>query len=556
MTFEHPHLLWLLLVIPPALFALFWWGARKKQQLLTQFIQTRLLPALTVGISLRRRKIRMALFIIGVALLIVALAGPQHGYDLQEVQQRGLDIVVAIDTSKSMLTKDIAPDRLERAKLAALELMQDAASDRLGLVAFAGEGFLECPLTVDDTAFQQSVEALDVNSIPEGGTAIAGAIQTAESAFKENDAHKVIVLLTDGEDNVNEAAALAAAQNAATDGVKIFTVGIGTAAGGLIQITDANGNTDYVRDQNGDVVKSHLNETLLRQIAGATGGFYLPLRADTMDVLYDRGLAPLPKSEGPGKLIRQYHEQFYWPLTAAILLLVAELLLPERKKEAAVRNPQSPKSKAAAPVAAALIGMLLLPLASKASPASALREYQSGNFTNALAEYSQLAEVRTNDLRLVFNAGDAAYRATNYDLAQNLFSQAALSPDLRMQQQAYYNLGNTQFRMAEGAKDLDGLQAGLETAEKSYTRAADLNTNDVDAAYNLAFTRNVIEQIKEFRAMLLRAKREADTAVRQAEFHKALEIMLPLQKTIAAKQFQDFTKKLQEIDEIATPHQS
>ncbi len=556
MTFEHPHLLWLLLVIPPALVALFWWGARRKQQLLTQFIQARLLPALTVGISLRRRKIRMGLFIIAVALLIVALAGPQHGYDLQEVQQRGLDIVVAIDTSKSMLTKDIAPDRLERAKLAALELMQDAASDRMGLVAFAGEAFLECPLTVDDTAFQESVEALDVNSIPEGGTAIAGAIQTAENAFKENDAHKVIVLLTDGEDNVNEAGALAAAQNAAKDGVKIFTVGIGTAAGGLIQITDANGNADYVRDQNGDVVKSHLNETLLRQIAGATGGFYLPLHADTMDVLYDRGLASLPKTEGPGKLIRQYHEQFYWPLAAAILLLLAEVFLPERKKEAAVRNPQSAKSKAAAPVAAALIGMLLLPMASKASPASALREYESGEFTNALTEYSQLAQARTNDLRLVFNACDAAYRATNYDLAQNLFSQAALSPDLRIQQQAYYNLGNTQFRVAEGAKDLDGLQAGLETAEKSYARAADLNTNDVDAAYNLAFTKNVIEQIKEFRAMMLRAKREADTAVRQAEFHKALEIMLPLQKTIAAKQFQDFTKKLQEIDEIATPHQS
>ncbi len=556
MTFERPHLLWLLLVVPPALLALFWWGARKKQQLLTQFIQTRLLPALTVGISLRRRKIRMALFIFGVALLIVALAGPQHGYDLQEVQQRGLDIVVVIDTSKSMLTRDIAPDRLERAKLAALELLQDASSDRLGLVAFAGEGFLECPLTVDDTAFQQSVEALDVNSIPEGGTAIAAAIQTAEGAFKENDAHKVIVLLTDGEDNVNEAAALAASQNAAKDGVKIFTVGIGTPEGGLIQITDANGNTDYVRDQNGDVVKSHLNETLLRQIAGATGAFYLPLRADTMDVLYDRGLAPLPKSEGPGKLIRQYHEQYYWPCAAAILLLLVEMLLRERKKDTTARNSQSPKSEAAAPAAAALIGLLLLPMGSNASPASALREYQSGNFTNALAQYSQLAQTRTNDLRLVFNAGDAAYRATNYDMAQNLFSQAALSPDLRLQQQAYYNLGNTQFRLAEDSKDLDALQAGLETAEKSYTRATDLNTNDVDAAYNLAFTRNVIEQIKEFRAMLLRAKRDADTAVRQAEFHKALEIMLPLQKTIAAKQFQDFTKKLQNIDEIATPHQS
>jgi Ca-activated chloride channel family protein len=299
MNWEHLYLLWLLLVIPPALIAFYWWVARERQKLLAQFIEARLLPALTVGISQRRRKIRMVLMLLAVVALIIALAGPQHGFDLQEVEQHGLDIMVVIDTSKSMLTRDIAPDRLERAKLAAMELMQDAKSDRLGLVAFAGEGFVECPLTVDDSAFEQSVQVLDVNAIPEGGTAIAGAIETAETAFKQSVAQKIVVLLTDGEDNVNEADALAAAQQAAKDGIKIFTVGIGTKEGDFIQITDANGNTDYLRDPQGNVVKSHLNELLLQQIAAASGGFYLPLRADTMDVLYDRGLAPLPKTQGP-----------------------------------------------------------------------------------------------------------------------------------------------------------------------------------------------------------------------------------------------------------------
>ena len=155
-------------------------------------------------------------------MLIFALARPQYGFDLEKIEQRGLDIVVAIDTSKSMLAKDIAPDRLERAKLAALDLMQQAKADRLGLVAFAGDAFLECPLTIDDTAFQQSVQALDVNTIPQGGTAIASAINTALAAFKEGDHYKVLVLLTDGEDNVNEAAALEAAQNAAKDGLENF----------------------------------------------------------------------------------------------------------------------------------------------------------------------------------------------------------------------------------------------------------------------------------------------------------------------------------------------
>jgi Ca-activated chloride channel family protein len=558
MRFENPNLLWLLLVLPAALATLFWFANRQKQKLLAQFVSARLLPVLTTGISPARKKLRFAFLILAVAFLIVALARPQHGFDLEEVQQNGLDIVVAIDTSKSMLTTDIAPNRLERAKLAALELMQRAGADRMGLVAFAGDAFLECPLTIDNTAFQQSVQALNVNSIPEGGTAIAEAINTALTAFKEKGHHKALVLLTDGEDNDSETGALAAAQDAAKDGLKIFTIGIGTAAGDLIRVMDANGNSDYVRDEQGNVVKSHLNENLLQQIAGATGGFYLPLRgADTMDTLYERGLEPLPKSESSEKLIRHYHEQFQWPLGAAILLLLAEMFLPERSSQTANKpKVQSPKSKVEA-IAVILVALLLLPVAVKASLASALDDYKSGNFTNALTEFSRLAEIHTNDLRLVFNAGTAAYRATNFDAAQNLFQQATLSPDSKLQQQAYYNLGNVQFKIAKQAKDLDGLEQGFDAAAKIYERALVLNTNDVDAAFNLKFARGAAEQVRAIKAALLRAKSSADVAVQRAEFHRALEIMQGLAQNykIAEKQFEEFTKKLKDIDDIATPNQ-
>jgi len=340
MRFEHPQFLWLLLVLPPALLAFFWWAGRKRQRLLAQFIQARLLSALTVGISPVRQKIRLALLTLAVACLIIVLATPQWHFDWEKVEQRGLDIVVAIDTSKSMLAEDIAPNRLERAKLAALDLMQQARADRLGLVAFAGDAFLECPLTIDDTAFRQSVEALDVNTIPQGGTAIASAINAARTAFKEGDHYKVLVLLTDGEDN--DTGALEAAQNAAKDGLKIFTVGIGTAEGALLRVTDANGNSDYIRDPDGNVVKSHLNETLLREIAGATGGFYLPLQPNTMDTLYEQGIAPLPETESQERLVRRYHEQYHWPLLAAIGLLLAEMFLPERKRKKTILNNDRP----------------------------------------------------------------------------------------------------------------------------------------------------------------------------------------------------------------------
>lgn len=550
MRFEHLQLLWLLLVLPPALALFFWWSNRVRQRLLIQFVEARLLSSLTVGLSPARRKIRFALVILAVALLVVALARPQYGYDKEEVQQKGLDVIVAVDTSKSMLATDIAPNRLARAKLAALELMQRAKTDRLGLVAFAGQAFLECPLTIDNTAFQQSVDALDVNSIPEGGTALAEAINTTLSAFKEKDNHKALVLLTDGEDN--DEGALQAAQNAAKEGLKIFTVGIGTTEGALL-------DPNLVRDPDGNAVKSHLNETLLKQIAAATGGFYLPLRgANTMDLLYDNGLAPLPKAEGPARVIRRYHEQYHWPLAAALLLLLAEIFLPERR--ASVRR-HGLKASGAAPArprpatiaAALLLALAGWPAAVKASPATALHDYQSGNFTNALAEFTRVAAVQTNDLRLLFNAGDAAYRATNFDTAESLFSEATISPDLKLQQQAFYNLGNNQFQKARLAKDLDGIQDGLELAEKTYAKAVSLNTNDADALFNLQFTHSAVEQIKQIKEALRRAKSDADAAVRRAEFHRALEIMAPLQKTIAAKQFEDFTKKLKQIDDIANP---
>ncbi|MGA9777492.1 MAG: VWA domain-containing protein [Limisphaerales bacterium] len=557
MNHGQPQILWLLLVAPPALVVFSWWTSRQRQRLLAQFIQTRLLSALTLGISPARRKIRFGCLVLAVELLIWALARPQYGFDLQKVEQRGLDIVAAIDTSKSMLAEDIAPDRLERAKLAALDLMQRAKPDRLGLVAFAGDAFLECPLTFDDTAFQQSVQNLNVNTLPLGGTSLAAAIQTAQTAFKEGDHFKVLVLFTDGEDNVNSGEALAAAQAAAKAGLKIFTIGIGTTEGSLLRITDANGNSDYIRDPDGNVVKSHLNETLLRQIAAATGGFYLPLRgANTMEMLYERGLAPLPKSEGEERLVHRYHEQYQWPLAAAILLLLAEMFLPERKKSTS----RSPQSRIEAPVVAALMGVLLLPLAAKASPSSALREYNTGNYTNALEEFERLAQINTNDLRLVFNAGAAAYRATNYDEALNDFQMATLSPDLKLQEMAFYNLGNTLYRLGEmqfepDTEGLNAIEDRWQQALKSYEHAAVLNTNDADVAYNLAFVQQQIGLIVQLREAMRRAKLAADDAVRRNEYHRALEIMESLNNPIAAKKFQDYTRKLKDIDAIITPAQ-
>src|SRR6185369_3244022 len=165
-------------------------------------------------------KLRMALAGLAVIFLIMVLARQPWGFDWEEAKQRGLDVVIAIDTSRSMLADDVRPNRLSRAKLAALDLKKLAKTDRVGLVAFAGSAFLQCPLSFDDEAFRQSVNALDVNIIPQGGTALAEAIQTAQAAFKEkSDNHKVLVLFTDGEDH--DGHAVDAAKSAAAEGLII-----------------------------------------------------------------------------------------------------------------------------------------------------------------------------------------------------------------------------------------------------------------------------------------------------------------------------------------------
>jgi Ca-activated chloride channel family protein len=502
MKFAQPQFLWILLLALPLLAAFFYWSWRVKQKLIAQFVQARLLPTLTVGVSPARQKFRLALLAAAVAGVLAALAGPQWGFAWEEATQRGLDIIVAVDTSRSMLAADAAPNRLEKAKLAAFDLMRQAKEDRLGLIAFAGTAFLQCPLTLDEEAFRQSVAALNVGIIPQGGTALSEAIRTAQGAFeKGNNNHKVLILFTDGEDHDADVETLGAAKEAAEAGLNIFTVGVGTAAGELLRVPDEKGNMVFVKDEDGNVVKSHLNEPLLEQIATAAGGFYLPLLgANPMETLYSRGLAPLPKSESTTKLTRVYHERYHWFLGFAIVCLVAELLLPERVRSrraettGAVAHPGLGK-------AAAVLSLFLLPALASASTPGAFNKYQSGDYQGAFDEYNRLAGEKTNDYRLHYNAGTAAYRAQQLDDAEKQLGAALNSPDiaadLPTQEHAYFNLGNTLYHQGEPASDPKKKQERWEQAIANYSHALQLNTNDADARNNLAFVKKKLEELKQ-----------------------------------------------------------
>ena len=557
MQFEHPHLLWFALVLVPALIAFFWWTARVKQKLIGQFIAARLIDALTVGVSVGRQKTRVVLLIAAVVLAVLALARPQMGFSWEEARSRGLDIVVAIDTSRSMLATDVAPNRLRRAQLAALDLKRLARADRLGLVAFAGGAFLQCPLTLDDEVFRQSVDALDVNIIPQGGTALSEAIAAAKGAFKkDNDNHKVLVLFTDGEDHDGDA--LDAAKTAGKEGLRIFTVGVGTSGGELLRTVDVSGRSEFIKDADGNAVKSRLNEKLLQDMAQETGGFFMLLSgANTMNVLYERGLAPLPKGDLASQQIKRPHERFQWLLGIAIALLLAEVLLPERGKASTRSKPQ-----AAGAVTASLVALLLFLAATEAAHAStpaALKEYESGNFQSAQAGFEMLLAKKSGDARLHFNAGTAAFQSTNYTVALAHLNAALTNADVNLQQRTYYNIGNTLFRLGEASDAFAEKQKQWEQALKNYQNAVALRTNDVDAVFNVRFVNYKLAELREIQRLLAEArksKQRAEEAVKRRDYETALRIMAPVMTNSAtAKEMQDYVQRLQQIHEINKPPQ-
>jgi Ca-activated chloride channel homolog len=441
--------------------------------------------------------------------LFVALARPQAGYEWQETHRKGLELLFAVDTSKSMLAQDVKPDRLSRAKLAVHDLVDKLDGDAVGLLAFAGNAFLQCPVTLDYDAFRESLDALDTKVIPRGGTDIASAIREAEAVFKTRTAaEKILVLITDGEDLGGEA--IAAAKEVANNGVKIFAVGIGSTTGELVPIPSENGGTDFVRDASGQLVKSHLDEATLKQIAGATGGLYQPLgqQGEGLGEIYNQGLASFTRHDLSSRQAKVPLEQFHWALLAALACFISEMLIGTRRKVREAKIAPAPvKTKPAwvrrpATNTAAALGLaLLVAIATTrgALPQTAEQAYQQGEFAKSQKEYSAAAAKEPTKTELQFNAGSAAYKAGDLAQAATAFQNSLHTEQVPMQQGAYYNLGNTQFRLGQKTEKSNPKET-IETWEKavsSYDAALQIEPGDLQAKRNRDLVKNKIEQLKK-----------------------------------------------------------
>jgi len=492
MNLGAPNWLWAVAILP-LLVLLYAQAERRSAIKLREFVSPRLLPQLAGNVDRVRRAIRFAFVLLALALGIMAVAKPRWGYTYEDVKRRGLDLLFAVDTSRSMLSNDVAPNRLERVKLAAQDLITELQGDRAGLIAFAGRAFLQAPLTIDYDAAVESINDLDTKTIPEGGTNISEAITLATQTFgKSAMGNRALIIFTDGEelsgDAVNEA------KKAVDAGVKIFTVGVGTAQGSLIPV-EGKGEAGFVKDAKGQVVKSKLDENRLREIAQATGGIYLHLESgpQTMRQLYTNGLSRLRTAEIDARLSSRPIERYEWPLTGAIVALIASLFINDRKR---AQTPRRSPVKREVLVAASL----LFVAAAEVNAVSGIDLYNKGRYEDAYAQFQNDLQHNINPAdmpKMQFDAGVTAYKLRNYDKALEAFSQSLVGRSPRLQEKSRYNLGRTLEDRADFRQSNEDALKDLENAAQHYEQALKLDPQDEDAAERLEIVRKKIEKLKQ-----------------------------------------------------------
>jgi Ca-activated chloride channel homolog len=479
--FSHP--VWLPVGLVACLVLVWMWRRYDARQYsaLARFVSAHLRVQLTRSISVTRRRVQRGLFLAAFACLFIALAGPQLGYRWVQISRRGNEIVFAIDTSRSMSTPDVKPTRLMRAKLAIDDFANRLDGDAVGIVAFAGSAYLVCPITLDYGAFHESLSAIDTHTIARGGTNISSAIRAAQDALRRRrGSDKILILVTDGEDL--EGSAVDAARTAAQqDGLKIYTVGVGTAGGDLIPIPPDQGG-GFVKDETGAFVKSRLDEAALKAIATATGGFYVPLgtQGEGLDAIFNAVLGSMTKHDLAFRQQKIYIERFQWPLAASLGMLLVSLLIGTRRRRASRRL--------ATGGVTAMSGSVLLAFM-PIHPARA-------------------ADVAVQDASkkpvLEYNAGTAAYRASQFPQAAQSFQQSithAPSSDpqrLTDQQDAYYNLGNSLYRTGqktEQSAPQETIQKWTE-AVKAYETALQMRADDADSKFNRDLVKRKIDALK------------------------------------------------------------
>lgn len=459
MSFLAPKILYWLLALPVLAGFKAWadWRARRVQ---AAFAAPRLRDALVSGVSSGRSWLIFCLQIMALACFIFALSRPWWDEDKVVQQESGRNVIIAIDSSRSMLANDVVPDRLTRAKLAAQDLMLSLKDDRVGLIAFAGNSYLQAPLTTDHDAVVEAIQSIDFTSVPRGGSELGRALKLAIETFEKSPARNHgLILFSDGGEPDSEISAYA--QQAAKKNILVLTVGVGTEAGALIPDPDPDRSGDFVRDSEGNVVKTRLEPQPLQEVAAITRGRYLRLGSQGLaaDVVRDL-VASLQAQTNAAREIVKPIERFYWPLSIGVLLLFAAWII-----RPAARMKTPPPTLVFALLACLLLapgadaadtGFLGTLLGSRQNSESveAHEAFKRGEYDHAVRKYEELLKqssgVRQKPL-FAYGMAASALQLKDYDRAVAGYSQALESPDAKVQNQAHRGLAHSLYDQGDKA---------------------------------------------------------------------------------------------------------
>ncbi|MGH7466739.1 MAG: VWA domain-containing protein [Longimicrobiales bacterium] len=485
MSFAQPNLLFLVLLLPLLVGLLVFRYARRRQRVAQTLGDPGLLARLGGESLTRFPGIRLLLLLLAAATLGVAAAGPRWGMRSVENQTRTRSIVLALDISKSMLARDVQPNRLERERLMARRILRDLAADRIGLVVFAGRAYILSPLTTDHGALQLYVDALDPEMVSQGGSSLAAAITQAADLARGPDGRArgaAVVVLSDGEALEEEAAILQATQRARRLGIPIHTMGLGTPNGERIPDIDPNTRRilGYKVDEYGRQVVSRLNEALLRRIAEESGGQYFAAeQAGSANGLL-RTLRDLQRTSADERSRTERQDRTVWFLALGLLLLALDHVLARRAEARTAMKPMNVNVAARAALA-------LLLLATVGWSVGALergnRHYRAGRYAEAVQEYQAALREQADSPELHYNLGTALLQLGRFEEAQPHLQRALLAREEQLRQRVYFNTG---YRtLVPGRRGGNNATQLLDAAIESYKHALRLDPSDGDAKWNL-----------------------------------------------------------------------
>ncbi len=474
MNFARMEMLFFIWAVPAAAL-IFFFGMTKRRKIMESYACKKALKVIAPDLASAKRVIKAGLILMALFLMAIAMSGPRYGYKWQKIKQKGIDIIIALDCSKSMLAEDIKPNRLLRAKREVYDLLNMLKGDRIGLVAFSGTAFLQCPLTMDYEAFYVFLNSLGPDYLPVGGTDLFGAVMTAVSGFeKKANSEKAIILITDGESTGGKDP-LEAAKAAKKAGVKLFCIGVGSESG--VPVPDSGGG--FKKDKDGKIIVTRLDADTLKKMALITGGTYVRSVSGDMDldVIYSKEIrGKMKKATITSTRKKIWEDRYQWFLFIAFVFMAIEIFLSDR-----------PGKKITAGLV--ILFMMMPPSLSNAAlfrdnPAEKGAElYNKGQYEKALKSFIDAQLENPDDPKILYNLGNVYYKLKDWESARINYENALKTKDKGLKHKAFYNLGNASFKQGEYKK-----------AIKYYEAALKIAPDDIDARQNIEFVKKIMRQ--------------------------------------------------------------